>query len=181
MMEHVPTAEQMLADIEAILNFGIRQPGHPGERQAEDWGAQRFTGLGLQDVVLEPVEVQMWEYGGATLDVWPTGSPAHIHRFEGLALPYTEACRDLERDLIPFDPSTARDQIVVEPLTFLELPQALLREGASFVFDPEGEFDTLVQTLPFGPLFNLVLDPAVEAGAAGYVGILTGVPWETSQ
>lgn len=26
---------------------------------------------------------------------------------------------------------------------------------------------------------NLVLDPAVEAGAAGYVGVLTGVPWDT--
>ena len=28
-IKHTPTAEGMLADIEAILAFGIRQPGHP--------------------------------------------------------------------------------------------------------------------------------------------------------
>jgi hypothetical protein len=171
----------MLADIEAILTFGIRQPGHPGDRQAEAWAARRFAEVGLHDVALEPVQVQMWESGEATLDVWSPDDPAVTHRFEGFALPYTESCRDLERDLVMFDPLDARDQIVVEPLTLTELPQAVLRETAAFVFDPEGAFDTLVQTLPFGPRLNLVLDPAVDAGAAGYVGILTGVPWETSQ
>ncbi len=123
----------------------------------------------------------MWEFGRATLDVWSPDDPSTIHRFEGFAPPYTEPCLDLERDLVAFDALTARDQIVVEPLTFTELPQAILREAAAFTFDPDGDFDALVQTLPFGPRLNLVLDPAVEAGAAGYVGLLTGVPWETSQ
>lgn len=180
-MRSVPSAAQMLADIEAILSFGVRQPGHPGDREAEAWAAQRFTELGLHDVVLEPVELPMWQSAGATLEVWAAHDPAAVQRFAGFALPYTRGCTNLERDLIAFDPASARDQIVVEPLAFTELPQARVRELATSVFDPDNDFDTLVQTLPFGPRLNLVLDPAVEAGAAGYVGILTGVPWETCQ
>jgi hypothetical protein len=180
-MRSVPSAAQMLADIEAILSFGVRQPGHPGDREAEAWAAQRFTELGLHDVMLEPVELPMWQSAGATLEVWAAHDPASGQRFAGFALPYTRGCTNLERDLIAFDPASARDQIVVEPLAFTELPQARVRELATSVFDPDNDFDTLVQTLPFGPRLNLVLDPAVEAGAAGYVGILTGVPWETCQ
>ena len=178
-MSSVPSAAELLADIATILSFGIRQPGHPGDRQAENWAARRFTELGLEDVALEPVELPMWESAGATLEVWPVGDPASMRRFSGFAAPYTQGCADLERDIVAFDTTSAMDQIVVEPLAFTELPQSAVREWATSVFDPDGDFDTLVQTLPFGPRLNLVLDPAVEAGAAGYVGILTGVPWET--
>jgi hypothetical protein len=53
----VPTARAMLADIDAILGFGVRRPGSPGDRAATDWAARRFTELGLQDVTFEPVEL----------------------------------------------------------------------------------------------------------------------------
>jgi hypothetical protein len=36
-----------------------------------------------------------------------------------------------------------------------------------------------VQTLPFDWKLDTVADAAVDAGAAGFVGALTGVPWET--
>lgn len=175
----MPSAAELLADIDKILSFGIRQPGHPGDRQAESWAARRFTELGLEDVALEPVELPMWESAGATLEVWPVGDPVAVRRFTGFAPPYTQGCADLERDLVAFDAASARDQIVVEPLAFTELPQSAVRKLATSVFDPDNEFDTLIQTLPFGPRLNQVLDPAVEAGAAGYVGVLTGVPWDT--
>jgi hypothetical protein len=55
-----PSAARMLADIEAIVGFGIRRPGYPADRQAEEWAARRFTELGLRDVVLEPVDVPGW-------------------------------------------------------------------------------------------------------------------------
>jgi len=177
---HVPSASQMLADIEVILGFGIRRPGYHADRQAEAWAAERFAELGLRDVAAEPVQLQMWRPGQASLDVWPLGDTARAQHFDGFALPYTQACKDLERDLVTFDAAAAaRDQIVVEPLSLLQLPQSALREAATFAYDPAGELATLVQTLPFGPHFNTVGDAAVAAGAAGYVGLLTGVPWRT--
>jgi Peptidase family M28 len=176
----VPTAQAMMADIEAILGFGIRQPGSPGDRAATDWAARRFIDLGLQDVTLEPVELLACEPGEATIDVWPASDPGAVDRFVGRALPYTTPCAGLEADLAPFAAGTpAHGQIVVEPLELVGLPQAAFRAAATFAFDPDGDFDSLVQTLPFGPRFNSVGDAAVSAGAAGYVGLLTGVPWET--
>ncbi len=176
----VPTAQAMMADIEAILGFGVRRPGSSGDRAAADWAAGRFTELGLQDVALEPVELLAWQPGEATIDVWAASDPGAVDRFVGTALPYTMPCAGLEADLIPLaEGEAAHGQIVVEPLELVTLPQAGLRTAATFVFDPDGEFDSLVQTLPFGPRFNSVGDAAVTAGAAGYVGLLTGVPWET--
>jgi hypothetical protein len=175
----VPSASQMLADIEVILRFGIRRPGYQADRQAEAWAAERFAELGLRDVAAEPVQLQVWRPGQAGVDVWPLGDSARTEHFDGFALPYTQACTDLERDLVTLGVSAARDQIVVEPLSLLELQQSALREAATFAYDPDGELDTLVQTLPFGPQFNTVGDTAVAAGAAGYVGLLTGFPWRT--
>lgn len=169
----------MMADVEAIVGLGVRRPGYAGDLRAEEWAARRFTEIGLESVVLEPVDLPMWESGSALLDVWPTAHPARAQQFTGFALPYTQGCTDLERDLLPADAADLRDQIVVEAHTFVELPQSLMRDGATFAFDPDRDFDELLQTLPFGPRFNTVGDTAVEAGAAGYVGILTGVPWET--
>ncbi len=169
----------MMADIEAIVRLGIRRPGYVADRQAEEWAVRRFAEIGLENVVLEPVELPMWESASARLDVWPTGDPAAAALFTGFALPYTQGCAKLERDLLPADSADVGDQIVVEPLTFVDLPQSLMRDGATFAYDPDGDFGALLQTLPFGPRFNTVGDAAVEAGAAGYVGILTGVPWET--
>jgi hypothetical protein len=176
----VPNAEAMMADIEAVLSFGIRQPGSPGDRAATEWAARRFTELGLLDVRLEPVELLAWEAGAATIDVWPASDPGAVDRFVGTALPYTRPCAGLEADLVPLAPGApAHGPIVIEPLELVTLPQAGFRAAATFVFDPDGDFDSLVQTLPFGPRFNSVGDAAVSAGAVGYVGLLTGVPWET--
>jgi hypothetical protein len=159
-----PSAARMLADIEAIVGFGIRRPGYPADRQAEEWAARRFTELGLRDVVLEPVDVPGWEPGAATLEVWPARDRAAAVRFTGFPLPYTQGCTDLERDLVGVDAAGARDQIVVEPLTLIDLPQSFMRDAATFSFDPDGEFDTLVQTLPFGPGFNRVADCRCPGG-----------------
>ncbi len=178
-MRQVPSAARMMADIEAIVGLGIRRPGYAGDRRAEEWAARRFAEIGLENVVLEPVDLPMWESGSALLEVWPADDPAAARRFAGFALPYTQGCAGLERDLVPADVADVRDRIVVEPVTFIDLPQSLMRDGATFAFDPDGDFDTLLQTLPFGPSFNTVGDAAVTAGAAGYVGILTGLPWET--
>jgi hypothetical protein len=57
----VPAARAMMADIEAILGFCLRQPGSPGDRAATNWAARRFTELGLQHATLEPVHVPSLE------------------------------------------------------------------------------------------------------------------------
>src|SRR5271166_7920 len=177
-----PSAEAMMRDIEEIVALGVRRPGHPGDQAAEDWAVAAFLEAGLEDVAKEPFELPMWESDGASVEVWSVADPGRRTRFEGLALPYTLSTGGLERDVVRFDeadPAAARDRIVVEPLTLTSLPQAFLRDAATSWFDPDDDFDSLAQVLPFGSRLNRVVDPAIEAGAAGYIGLTTGFPWET--
>src|SRR4029077_9811450 len=44
-----------------------------------------------------------------------------------------------------------------------------------------GELETHTQILPFGARLNGALEPTIEAGAAGFIGILRGLPWETDR
>lgn len=185
-MTEVSSGEKIFGDIETVVSFGIRLPGHPGDQRVEAWLAERFGEIGLHDVVREPVGLPMWTWGSASLDVWADGSRAEGRplTLAGFPLPYTVPTRGLDGEMVRFDdmhPEASRGRIAVEPLTPLALRQDLVAKRANFSYDPDGAFDDLVQTLPFGPRLNSVPDAALSAGAAGYVGLLTGFPWETDR
>lgn len=69
----------------------------------------------------------------------------------------------------------------MEPFDLIRLPQLLMQErAATRCYDPDGELQGLTQIVPFTPRFQEVMEPAIHAGAAGFVGLLTGMPWETA-
>lgn len=182
--EWVTPAATQLEWIRRVVGAGIRRPGWPADIAVERWAADQLRALGLE-VRLEPVEHPVWHSDGAVLTAWPDGRPEEAIVLEGLALPHTLPADGLQRPLVRFDPDAdgeqpdVRDRIVVQQQSFTVVPQALLAPAATAVHDPDGEFATLHQTLPFGPRMQLVAEPAIEAGAAGFVGVLSGVPWET--
>lgn len=55
----------------------------------------------------------------------------------------------------------------------------MARHPATATFDPEDVFVDHVQTLPFSQHMQLVMEPAIAAGAVGFIGALSGVPWDT--
>jgi len=69
----------------------------------------------------------------------------------------------------------------VHELSLTRMPLSFMRERASRCYDPEDAFSSLTQVLPFGDELMFVMEPALDAGAAGYLGILSGVPWETHE
>ena len=85
---------------------------------------------------------------------------------------------DVEGELVREGGALA-GRIAVAEVELLRMPQSGFRLLATATHDPDGDFDTLVQVLPFGARFREVMDPAIAAGAAGFVGLLTGFPWET--
>lgn len=161
----------MLEWIETITARGIRRPGYPADEWTERWLADRLAEFGL-DVALEPVEVTRWRPGGGMLRL-DTGE-----ELPGFPLPFTAPTPGLRARLARLEEAGPGD-LAVEEVTFTELPQSLVKLLATAYYDPEGVFDTLVQTIPFGPRMMEVLEPALAKGAAGYVGALTGLPWET--
>ncbi len=166
----VVTAAHMLAWIETVVAQGIRRPGYPADRWCETWAAEQFRALGLQDVRLEPVERPYWEPQRAE---WRVGDAT----FTGFPLPHA-AGGDVDAELA-LDGDALAGRIAVSELELLRLPQSGFRLLATAAYDPDGDFDTLEQVLPFGARFREVMDPAIAAGAAGFVGLLTGFPWET--
>ena len=210
-----PESAKIVRNIEAIVSFGLRRPGYPGDEKTESWLLDRFTDLGLDQCRAEPVNLHCWEPREARLTV--RSESDEVLAFEGFPLPHTVPVEGLVAPLVLFDseahaaaaltdsgiqvedlvdsglapdgllepPDPRNDQdltgcIAVSELKLSELPQAFARQLATAVYDPDGDFDTLTQTLPFGGLFTAVAEPAMAAGASGYVGALTGMPWESN-
>ena len=173
--------------IEQIFQQGIRRPGYDADRWTESWAADRFRTFGLEDVGFEAVELPMWvPLGPAHLDAWthePRGASLHV---DGLALPHSRpAPEGIAADLALLGGAgdgsgNVSGKLALSELELIRMPVAALRDQATDTYDPDGDFEDAVQVLPFGASFMLVMEPAMAAGAAGFVGALTGVPWETS-
>jgi hypothetical protein len=164
------SADRIFGWIETIVAQGLRRPGYPADRWVEGWAAEQFRALGLQDVRLEPLELPYWEPHRAELRVGDT-------RFTGFPLPHA-AGGDIEAELTT-DGDALAGRIAVSELDLLRMPQSGFRLLATAAYDPDNDFDGLEQVLPFGARFREVMDPAIAAGARGFVGLLTGFPWET--
>jgi hypothetical protein len=180
-----PDSSEITRWIGQIVERGIRRPGYDADRWTERWAADRFRSFGLDQVVNEPVELPMWEpVASASLEAWSGADPGERLRTEGLALPHSLPAPDgVEAELASLTAGAAagslQGRLALSELELIRSPVAALRDGATNSYDPDGDFDEEVQVLPFGTSFMQVMEPALEAGAVGFVGALTGVPWET--
>lgn len=163
----VANADEQLAWITTICERGVRRPGSEADRWVTGWVAERFAAEGLEDVRLEPVPLPRWEPTAWSLTVDGTD-------VDCFPLPHT-APGTVEGRLTSGDP---RGAIALSTVTLTRLPQTLMRDRALGHHDPTNEFDDLVQVLPFGPALQAVLEPSLQAGAAGFVGIFDA-PWES--
>lgn len=162
----------MRAWIDEICAQGIRRPGSAADAWTERFVFDHFTRFGLEDVRYEPVPLAKWEPKDWSLVVSSGGTE---HRFESFPLPHTApAAAGVEGRI-----GGGAGEVWVETVTLNEFPQSFVRDRlATDVYDPEGEFDSLVQVLPFGRQMQAVMEPAIEAGAAAFIGIFDA-PWET--
>lgn len=172
----VPDTEQQMAWITTVCDKGIRRPGSVADEWTTGWVEETFRAFGLNDVHLEPVPLPRWEPRSWSLRVWPTDAPQDAVDLPCFPLPHSAPCPDgIEARVTDDDPKGA---IALSTVTLTQLPQTFMRERALRHHDPDGEFDTLVQTLPFGRSMQAVLEPAIEADAVGFIGIFDA-PWES--
>lgn len=178
-------ADRMMAWITEVVDQGVRRPGSEPGRRVEEWCAARFRDLGLHDVRLEPFDVPVWEAGGAQLVAWPVGRPGRAVELPGFPLPYTQPTAGHEAELVTLaagapPPGSASGGIAVDTVELGRLPADLMRQISTAWHDPDGDLDDYVHVLPVGHRLGREVDAAVEAGASGYVGVLAGMPWVTS-
>jgi len=72
-LSDIPTRETIYGWIAEVFGHGIRRPGYPADQWAEEWIAERFRDIGLDDVRLEPITVTRWEPTDWTLEVTDAG------------------------------------------------------------------------------------------------------------
>jgi hypothetical protein len=178
----LPSTAMMLGWIKDIVAQGIRRPAYPADDWTVQWAVDRFTDLGLEDVRTDPIDVVRWEPRRCALAIWPAGRPAERREIPCFPVPYSTPTAGLSGPLEPIaDAGDFSGRIALVDNTFLALPQSVFLAFATDSYDPQGEFATHVQTLPFSARFQDVMEPAIDAGAAGFVGIIDGLPWETDQ
>ncbi|GMV46705.1 MAG: hypothetical protein AMXMBFR66_21030 [Pseudomonadota bacterium] len=74
----LPSATRIRHDIEQMLAFGPRLPGHPNHARFVDWLEGRFASAGLEILADEPQTCRRWDLHACGLDL--EGRPGAIRR-----------------------------------------------------------------------------------------------------
>ncbi|MFX0137852.1 MAG: M28 family metallopeptidase [Candidatus Hodarchaeota archaeon] len=182
--EFLPTAKEMMAWTTEIFNQGIRRPGYPADYRAEDWVREQFERMDLQNVTLNPVPVKKWEAHDAKLRVWLVDNPSDVLEIPCFPIPYTTPTEGLEAELCMISNNAPLSgKIAVYNLNLLKFPVQSLKKlsGVDRYYDPKNEFEKLEQTIPFDYKMRTFLEPQSSNEVAGFIGILSGYPWETNE
>jgi hypothetical protein len=177
----VPPEDKIFSWIEEVFARGIRRPGYPADRWAEDWLQQQFRAFGLERVRAEPVEVACWEAREATLDV---AAPGSTHNIPCFPLPHSAPVESLDADLVVFDaarPEPVRGAFSLYDVVLSRVPQTILESRATWSYDPDGTYASTKHILPFGREVQNVMEPSISAGAAGFIGVLRDYPGDSHQ
>ena len=186
----VPETARIRGWIQTIFDQGIRRPGTPADRWAEEHIRQRFEALGLERVRLEPVETPYWEPHAAVLEVGGGGDAESVPCF---AVPFS-APGEVRGELARFGApgASARGRVALVDLPFLPLPATFpvqarravrveaevvaAAEAAGWCYDPDATLAQGTHIPPFSVALMQTMEPAIEAGAIGFVGVLRGYP-----
>jgi hypothetical protein len=177
--ELLPSEDRIFGWIEQVFARGVRRPGYPADRWAEEWAARELAALGLENVRREPVELPYWEPRKAILSVAGGGPWRDI---EGFALPHSTPEARIEAPLVAFDsdaPERVRGGLALRDVPLMRIPHPAMAGLATWAYDPADTFAGSTHVLPFGREFMTVMDPATAAGAAGFVGVLADYPGDS--
>jgi len=186
----VPDAAKIRAWIQDVFDQGIRRPGTPADRWAEEYVRRRFESLGLESVRLEPVDTPYWEPRAAELIVGEGDAAESIPCF---ATPFSEPV-DVEGELVRVGAlgGAAKGRVALVDLPFISLPAtfpltvrrseridagpAAPVQDAGWCHDPDAALESMTHIPPFSVALMQTMAPAIEVGAIGFVGVLRGYP-----
>jgi len=192
----IPDAEKIHSWIEEIFNWGIRRPGYPADRQAEQYCLDQFHRFNLENVRRENVELPYWEPTHCSLTVNTDTESFSIPCFP---LPHAAPADRLELPLEKFDatdPSRVKERAALNLVPLMAVPPTMVVDGGGAydqlqqevstelhaggsVLDPRGTFKNALQVLPFSAQLQAVMEPSIQAGAAAFIGVLQGYPGDS--
>ena len=171
---------RMMEWIQEIVDFGIRRPGYEADDEVADWIASELRDAGLDDVALEPVEVNRWVPEGCRITWWRDATPDERRAIECFALPYSNPDVDLTAPLTAdHGANDLTGHVGVLRDEFRSVPQEIIASQALEVVAPDDFIATDNQPIPFGTrngdLFSDFFAPTIERGGVGMIGVLDGL------
>ncbi|MGI5328736.1 M28 family peptidase [Actinomadura nitritigenes] len=180
----MPDGETIFSWIKDLTEFGRRGTHAADDRRSVDYLLGAFKGFGLSDVQVQESESFSWRVTRSHLAVGGTPIPHAPVAFsfdiggngafstgpDGLSAPLADVGDGTEDDFARTD---VDGKIVLFDLRFT-LPRRLLLAGGEFAYDPQGSVEDadLDTANPYLSNYEDVLERAIEAGAAGFVGVL---------
>jgi hypothetical protein len=182
----VPSRDAIFGWISEIVERGVRRPGYEADRWTEQYVADHFRDLGLENVRLEPVTVNRWDPGDWSLEVVTGGETRTLDCFP---VPFSAPADGLELELAAYDAARSAAVSGRASLYDVELlriaADALVTSGSApedttgRVIDPEGTLPGAEHVIPFGADFQDVMGPSIEGGAAAFIGSLVRYPGDS--
>jgi hypothetical protein len=172
----IPDEARIYGWIEEVFGHGVRLPGYPADRWAETWLQEQLLSFRLERVRAEPVQMWSWEPREASLIVTHRGGES---RFSCFQLPHSAGAH-IDAPLIASeDADDLRGAIALCDVPLMRVPFGYYQHVATWHYDPDSTFEGKAQVLPFGQQIQHVMEPAIEAGAAGFVGVLKDYPGDS--
>jgi hypothetical protein len=182
----VPTREAIFGWISEIVERGVRRPGYEADRWTEQFVADRFRDLGLENVRREPVIVNRWDPGDWSLAVVARGETRELDCFP---VPFSAPAGGLDLELAAYDaarPEAVSGRASLYDVELLRIPaDSLVTSGSApedttgRVIDPEDTLAGVEHVIPFGADFQDVMQPSIEGGAAAFIGSLAHYPGDS--
>jgi hypothetical protein len=88
----------------------------------------------------------------------------------------------LEAPVVAFDaekPEAVRGSIALCEVSLVRLGYTFYEGRATWIHDPGRTFEGKAHVLPFGPRIQEVMEPAIDAGAVGFIGMLNDYPGDS--
>ncbi|HEY5640860.1 MAG TPA: M28 family peptidase [Dehalococcoidia bacterium] len=174
----LPEAD-IYAWIEEVFSHGVRRPGYVADRWAEGWIQERFRELGLESVRAEAAPLPYWEPREASLTIEAGGESFAVPCFP---LPHSTPTDGVEAELVAFDaagPERVKGVVSLYDVPLQRMPHQMLAGLATSYYDPGDTFAGSTHILPFGREIMGVMEPSMAAGAAAFVGSLSGYPGDS--
>jgi Peptidase family M28 len=185
----VPDERTIFGWIETVFARGVRRPGYPADLWTEQFCLDQFRQFGLEQVRLEPVTLPFWEPIESALIVKAGDRELRVPCF---SLPHSAPTDRLDAPLVAWrddQPEAFRNALALTEIPLIRSPAdlpLLLAGGGSpdsawRRCDPGGTLAGTIQVLPFSGHIMAVMDAPIAAGAAGFVGALSGYPGDSFQ
>lgn len=176
------STEQIFSWCTDLTKMGPRRPGTEAGRNAQAYMKSRFEEMGLQNVRVIPSKTTLWlcdshslTVDGEAVSSYPIAHTCNSGQFGKFNVDETAEIvylgKGSKRD---FRKQDVKGKIVVCDIHFTDIPVWAIKLAAKFVYDPG-------KTLPSGSKrrnpyeannFPYNYYRAMEAGAAGFIGIL---------